>query len=451
MADSVASELHDIPLSDADTELPLSRLFESIHADDLPLVQSALEASIRDGTDFDAIYRTLSNTPHANWVHSQATVERNSAKCVTKLSGIVVDITEERAASHMQDMQLSFIDQVRDLTQPDEIAALASRTIAKTLHASRAGHGYIEADGDTINIRADWNSEGSQSVIGRHRYSDFGRFVQKLKVGETVIIEDTEADAQIDDPSLLSDLQIRSLVNLPLMEHGRLRAVLFVNDTRPRVWTQMELRFMRAIFERTYQAIDRLRLENERNLMSAELAHRMKNMLTMAQVVVTQTLRGTDDIAVARAAIKARLHALSEAQDVLTRVDHTDAVLRDVVVSALKPHLGTGDRVAFSGPTIVLSAQQVLGLALGLHELATNAAKYGALSSETGRINIEWALDDGTFTFTWTETGGPPVTAPTSLGFGSKILRQVVGGYFDGTTEVIYDTSGFRFLLTGTL
>lgn len=450
VTDSVAADLHDIPREESEAGVPLSHLFERIHPDDLAHVQAALETSITDGDDFDAIYRTISDAPLPNWVHSQAKVERNAAKHITKLSGIVVDITDQHAAAHMQDMQLSFLDEVRDLMQPDDITALASRTIAKTLHASRAGHGYIAADGDTIDIRADWNDDGSTSLVGRHRFSRFGSFIHTLKDGETVVIGDTLDDARVDDPSLLAGIQIRSLVTLPLMEHGRLRAVLFVSDIRPRDWSEAELRFIRAIFDRTCSAVDRLHFETERNMMTAELAHRMKNMLTMAQIVVTQTLRGTNDIDVARAAIAARLHALSEAQDVLTRVDNRDAAIRDVVISALRPHLGTGDRITFSGPAIVLNPQQVLGLALGLHELATNAAKYGALSNDVGRVTIRWSLDGGSFMFTWSETGGPVVSAPTAVGFGSKILNQVMGGYFDGTTDVGYDVSGVRFVLTGT-
>ncbi|MFZ3584664.1 PAS domain-containing sensor histidine kinase [Loktanella sp. DJP18] len=449
VADSVAAELHGIPGQDADTALPTSRFFGCIHPDDLPLVQSALEASVRDGDDFDIVYRTLSHAPQPNWVHAQATIDSDAAKRITKLSGIIVDITDQRAAAHMQDMQLSFLDDVRDMMQPDDIVSLALQTIAKTLHVSRVGHGHIEAT-DVINIKADWNVEGGTSLVGRQHYSTFGNMFHTLKDGETVLIADTQDDAQIDDPSVLAGIQVRSLVCLPLMELGRLRAVLFVNDIGPRHWSEAECRFMRAIFDRTYAAIDRLRFETERNLMAAELTHRMKNMLTMAQVVVTQTLRGTNDIAIARSAITARLRALSEAQDVLTRVDNRDAAISEVVASALKPHLGAGDRITISGPYVVLNAQQVLGLALGLHELATNALKYGALSNEAGHVDIWWTFNEGTFSFLWSEIGGPPVSAPVAGGFGSRILNQVVGGYFEGTTEVTYDAQGIRFVLTGT-
>lgn len=451
VADAVAADLHNIHHREAEFGVPLTRFFKQIHSEDVSQVRSAIERAINEGGDFDATYRTGSDAPRPKWVHSQAAIQRNAAGRIVRLSGIVVDITDQRNATHMQEMQLSFLDEVRDMKQPGEIAELAARTIVKTLNASRAGYGSLQTDGDTINIRADWNAEGSLSIVGRHRYSDFCSFINTLKKGKAVVIEDAQDTPAIDDPSRFAGIQVRSLVNLPLMDSGTLRAVLFVHDTRPRDWTQTELQFMRAIFDRAYTAIDRLRFETERNLMAAELVHRMKNMLTLAQVIVTQTLRSTDDIAVARTAISARLQALSQAQDVLTGIDNRSVAIRDLVVSALKPHLGTADRVTFSGPIIVLNAQQVLGLALGLHELATNAAKYGALSNETGRVAIQWAFDSGKFSFTWSETDGPPVSDPSPSGFGSKILNQVVGGYFDGTTEVIYDPAGLRFTLSGTV
>lgn len=449
-ADAVAAGLHDIPRREVEAGVPLARLFESIHPDDMPNVRATIERALKDGVDIDASYRTLLDAPRPTWVHAQAAAQHNAAGRIVRLSGIVVDITDQRDTTYMQEMQLSFLDNVRDLKKPDEIAALASRTVAKALHCSRAGHGYVEPDGDTIDVRAEWNEEGGISLIGRHRYSDSGHLMDTLKNGEPVIITDVRSDDRVTNQSLLADMQIRAVVQLPLIENGKLRAVLFVNDDKPRDWTTAEINFMRAILDRTYAAKDRLRFETERNLMAAELAHRMKNMLTMAQVVVTQTLRGADNISAARTAITARLHALSEAQDVLTRVDNRDVAVRDVVTSTLKPHLGEDDRVSIEGPTLLLNAQQVLGLALGLHELATNAAKYGALSNEAGRVEIRWALDDEKFSFTWSETGGPVVSSPSSSGFGSKILKQVVGGYFSGETELSYDPAGFRFVLSGT-
>ena len=98
---------------------------------------------------------------------------------------------------------------------------------------------------------------------------------------------------------------------------------------------------------------------------------------------------------------------------------------------------------------MILTSQQALGLSLATHELATNAAKYGALSNDTGRVAMTWRVEDGAFAFEWVESGGPPVTPPGSRGFGSKLIERIVASYFEGEGRVDFDPSGIRFRLTG--
>jgi len=449
IADADMIRLHSLPSDTAEAECALDAYFEQVHPEDIDRVRLTVLEAIDSGTDLDVTYRTNGDGIRPRWIHSQAAVQTDGTGCVARLSGIAVDITEQRVQAHMQDMRLQFLDQVRYLDDPDEIAGLASRTIAETLYAVRAGHGYMLADGDTIDVRSGWTVPGAISVVGHQKFSAFGEFLDALEQGKTVVIEDALLDPRVANADQLVAVQARSLVNIPLVEKGRLRAVLFVNDARARTWTEAELTFMQAIFERTYAAIDRIRSEAERDIMAAELAHRMKNMLTIAQVVVTRTLNGTNDIETARTAIAARLGALSDAQDVLTRKNQQDAEIRDVIEAVFRPYTAAADRILVSGPILELDSRRVLGLSLGLHELATNAAKYGALSNNVGRIDIKWAVDSGVFSLTWRESGGPPVCEPNRRGFGSTILNRIVGGYFDGATDIAYDPDGLRFELTG--
>lgn len=451
VSDAICADLHDVPAAEAAKGVGSETFLSRIHPEDAPRVREALHTAIRDGSDIDQVYRTAAADPLPTWIHSQAAVQFDTDGRAARLSGIVVDITAQHERAQMQETQLNFIDQVRDFRTADEIAAFASRTIAQALHAARAGHGYIEADGDTVDVRADWSSPGHDSVVGRHTFSTFGHFASVLHKGETVILRDVTSDTRVPDPAALVGIHVRSLVNLPLMGKGQLKAILFVHDDRPRDWTADEIRFMQAIFDRTYAEIDRLRYETERDIMAAELAHRMKNMLTIAQVVVSQSLRNVSDVPTARDAIAARLRALGEAQNVLTRVEHQNAAIQDVVASALRPYASAEDRITATGDPISLSPQQVLGLSLALHELGTNAAKYGALSDSTGRVAITWRNRDGQFHLEWRESMGPTVTGVASEGFGSTILNKVVGGYFHGETTLHFDPAGVVFTISGRL
>ncbi|WP_312406563.1 sensor histidine kinase [Rhizobium sp.] len=138
-----------------------------------------------------------------------------------------------------------------------------------------------------------------------------------------------------------------------------------------------------------------------------------------ADGIVSQTLRNATDPKHGRESITKRVKALAMAQDILTSAEGTAADILKVVESALLPHDPGRARIHFSGPSRELSAPQALGLSLAIHELATNAAKYGALSGEQGRVQIEWSIeDDGAFEIEWQKDGGPPVTHHRSKGSG---------------------------------
>ncbi len=189
--------------------------------------------------------------------------------------------------------------------------------------------------------------------------------------------------------------------------------------------------------------------EEARAVLNQELSHRMKNLLAMVQAITAQTLRQATDMEEAREAVFTRISALARAQDLLVRSSFEEADIGEVVEAAIAPHQ-TGDRrIDASGPPLGLNAQQALGLSLAIHELATNAAKHGALSNDTGRVAVCWDIVDGVFAFHWIETGGPSVVMPGRRGFGSRLIERIVAGYFQGEGRIHFDHRGIRFILTG--
>lgn len=201
----------------------------------------------------------------------------------------------------------------------------------------------------------------------------------------------------------------------------------------------------------------RKRAEEQQILLNNELGHRLKNVLTVVQSVAAQTLRQAESLPAANAALAARLAALGQAADILTAKSWNSADLGEVVSQALAPHAGVGDRLRVSGPAITLLPQVTLALALALHELATNAAKYGALSNETGHVDLSWAVGPGPdgaaprFALTWTEINGPPVRPPARRGFGTLMIERSLRSYFRGTATLDYIPSGLRFELESPL
>jgi two-component sensor histidine kinase len=163
------------------------------------------------------------------------------------------------------------------------------------------------------------------------------------------------------------------------------------------------------------------RAEQQQRLLANELNHRVKNSLATVQSITNQTLRAATDLESARDALEQRIVSLARAHDLLTDRSWAGADLRDVVHKAMEPF--PSDRLHLAGESHEVSPQLALSLSLALHELATNAAKYGALSTPDGRVDIRWAHHDDALRLSWRELGGPAVSPPTRRGFGSRLLE----------------------------
>ena len=196
------------------------------------------------------------------------------------------------------------------------------------------------------------------------------------------------------------------------------------------------------------------RARDSLNLINEELKHRVKNTLAVLGAVASQTFRDVSSKADLEKYL-ARLAAFGRAHDLLTAANWASAPLQDVISTALTPY-GVGEgRFVLSGPPLIVKSRQALALSLALHELATNAMKYGALSVESGQVSITWSSEphDGEqqFVFVWQETGGPPPSEPDHVGFGSRLISRVLGDDFSGSVEVTFGSTGLICSLTAPL
>lgn len=178
------------------------------------------------------------------------------------------------------------------------------------------------------------------------------------------------------------------------------------------------------------------------DLLLAELNHRVKNNLAAVQAIASQTLRANrDDPRAFRDAFQGRLLSLAQGHDLLTRNAWERAELAEVLDAALSPfNPAVVRREGPPGP-ICLKPDLAVNLVMVLHELATNAAKYGALSREGGEVRISWALADGALVLDWRESGGPPVTPPIRTGFGARLTASALKA-FGGAAEIRYEPQG---------
>ncbi len=180
-----------------------------------------------------------------------------------------------------------------------------------------------------------------------------------------------------------------------------------------------------------------------------ELNHRVKNTLATVQSIVTQAVRNNSDPIIVRESIETRIAALSRSHDLLARDKWEGAGLHDLIDEALTPFSvteGRAERFTVEGENIRLSPKATLALGIAFNEMATNAVKYGAFSNEAGNISISWTIvskDGGRWLcLRWRETDGPPVTAPSRKGFGSRVIEQGLAHELSGEVKVDYALGG---------
>jgi two-component sensor histidine kinase len=190
-----------------------------------------------------------------------------------------------------------------------------------------------------------------------------------------------------------------------------------------------------------------VQLRGRERLVVQESGHRIKNILAVVQSLVRQTLR--EGAGEARTRLLQRLEALARAQAALTSTDWTGISLEQLIAAELGPY---ANQVTLDGPRVVISGSAAQTVSLLIHELGTNAAKYGALSNADGRISISWSIDDrvqgSTLRFRWQESGGPPVKQATSRGFGSTLLEASVLG---GSSRISYEPDGLIYVFEAPL
>jgi two-component system, chemotaxis family, CheB/CheR fusion protein len=184
-----------------------------------------------------------------------------------------------------------------------------------------------------------------------------------------------------------------------------------------------------------------------RQTLISELSHRVKNMLAMVQSIGSQTLRQSGSLKEFKLAFEGRLHSLARVHDLLVRENWSGADLDLLVRRTLEPH-GMENRVRIAGPSLNVTADVGVAMALVLNELATNAVKYGALSDERGHLEVSWALDsrpDSKWVrLEWREAGGPPVTPPSRRGFGSDLIERSIGHQLGGTATQEFRPEGLH-------
>nr|WP_314442466.1 PAS domain S-box protein [uncultured Sphingomonas sp.] len=188
----------------------------------------------------------------------------------------------------------------------------------------------------------------------------------------------------------------------------------------------------------------RKQAEAHQQLLINELSHRAKNLLAIIQSIAQQSFRGTDPTAAQLSRFEGRLGALSAAHGILTQERWEAVPLRRLICDTFTAVRSDDHRLSLDGPDLMLPPKVAVSIAMAIHELATNAVKYGSLSQDEGTVAIRWSSDDNRLRMEWKERGGPHVAIPTSRGFGTRMIERGLAAELGGTVRIHYDPDGVR-------
>jgi PAS domain S-box-containing protein len=370
-------------------------------------------------------------------------------------TAMIEDITEEKRADARREALIALGDRLRDLHTHADVVAATAESLGRTLVVARAGYAQVDPGGHIASLNPDWTAEGGADPnvalgLPTASRSTLDASVERLRRGDVISVADIAATPErVDDPEGYARLGMRAVIKVPVLRRGRLVGILYVLDRHPRDWSAGEIAFAREVAERAWSGLTRVEADEQQRTLNRELSHRLKNTLAMVQAIASQTLRSVTDVEAAKEALAARLIALGKAHDILLAGVHESAEMEAVMRSALSIHDDRQPgRFRIAGPPVLLGSKAALALALMLHELATNAAKYGALSVPEGRVSLCWSLDDtgnaggATVRLTWSETNGPVVTPPMHKGFGSRLIERGLVGAVGGTISLDYRPTG---------
>ena len=384
--------------------------------------------------------------------------------------GFLRDITErKRAAENLEREAL----QARILCETISFAAQASSfelalqnclAAIQTLTGWPLGHVYLPSDGDASLLLPSniWHPANEKSyealkAVTAKTQLAIGEGLPGLvmQTGEPAWISDVRSDARFLRQKAVDNLLITSALAFPVKNAGSTIAVMeFFTPIKSEPNPELLL-IVRSIgdqvgrvFERRLAETKLQRQSEHQKLLLAELDHRVKNMLTVVTGIAGQTMRNSSSMQEFRRSFLERLDALSRAHSMVASRNWGPTSLKDLIFQILEPYISTSNEISFDGPVVSLPPKTALALNLVLHELVTNAAKYGAFSTPNGKLSVYWAYcreSHARIKLIWAEKGVDIKASPTSTGFCTRLINAVVKTELQGSVSRNYASDGARY------
>jgi PAS domain S-box-containing protein len=424
-----------------------------IHSEDQPEVIAAVQESLRSRKPYHVLYRlSPQDAQEERWIEAMASVIEQSGE-VVRLVGICRDVTDRqkllrelRARAKQQETVARLGE--RALTESDLQGLFEEivTTVAEILDVEFVKILELEPGDTALLLRAGhgWRSGAVGSAhesTGRHSQAGYA-----LASGGPVIVTDLRSETRFEIPALLRDHGVNSGVVVPIAgRDGRAYGVLGAHTARRRRFGEHEVSFLVAVANLIAGAIQRRQADQRHELMIRELRHRSGNLFAQLLALFSQTSRTSRSVADLTAKYEARVLALANAHRLITEGGWQSTSLKDLLRVLLAPYI---DRVTLSGPDVFLEPDPSFALSSALHELATNASKYGSLSSAAGKLELAWSVERGErglrLVLDWKERGGPVPKRGRRVGFGSRLIGMVIERQLNGQVTRTFGPNGME-------
>jgi PAS domain S-box-containing protein len=388
----------------SESELLGMRMQDITYSDDQHDTARLFETMLATGESFEIEQRYVRKDGSLVWVTNSASgVRDSSAGRIRRAVSVVIDISERKRAQEVERRLAAIIASSDDAILSTDLNMVIT---SWNLGAERLyGHSAEEAIGGSVMM-----------VVPDDRREEEPAILAKIRAGQKVEPYETKRRCK----------------------NGRLVDVLLsvspIYDTYGRIVGASKI---------AHDISAKKEAERLQTVLVGELNHRVKNVLATVMAIARQTLGRSDVDRTSVETFDARLTSMARAHDLLIHGNWEQAELTAVVRQALSPY--PKEKFEIHGPTMQLAPRAVVSISLALHELATNAAKYGALSVPDGRVAIVWSLEGNgsdRLRLRWQEAGGPTVTPPTRKGFGSRLIESLLAAELNGEVQVSYEPSG---------
>jgi PAS domain S-box-containing protein len=377
---------------------------EQAHPDDRERVMAKWQATVARDETFQVEFRLRRHDGAYRWFRTLALPLRGETGQVLEWFGTSTDIDDLKQAEEALRRQADLLDQSHDAIFTWKLGG----GITYWSRGAERLYGYTaeEATGrishDLLRTRSPVPTHEVEAQVAEQG-SWYGELTHTTRDGRTIVVESRQVRVRYDGETY-------------------------------------SLETNRDITERKDH-------EKHVQLLTREVNHRAKNMLSVVTAIARQTASTNPKDFVER--FSERMQALSASQDLLIRNDWKGVEITDLVRAQLAHFANLLDaRVVLRGPSLRLKAESAQAIGLAVHELATNAGKYGALSTDKGRVNISWTATARTFRMSWTENEGPPVVRPTRRGFGSTVIEAMAKSTVGGEVTILYPRSGLVWHLS---